>query len=152
MVDHESALATTDRAASPLLLHDPLVLPDGDAVLLPEVVGPVVSRETGFALPLLERRWCSALSADECCSSVWLTAASRCISTDACEPEVPASGRDINAILAGEEGRCALVFDVAPDEFCHNIGLNYVSCSPFRVPIARLAAAQAAIKQKQAKK
>jgi pyruvate,orthophosphate dikinase len=31
-------------------------------------------------------------------------------------------------------------------EFCHNIGLNYVSCSPFRVPIARLAAAQAAIK------
>ena len=31
-------------------------------------------------------------------------------------------------------------------EFCHNIGLTYVSCSPFRVPIARLAAAQAAIK------
>ena len=31
-------------------------------------------------------------------------------------------------------------------EFCHNIGLDYVSCSPFRVPIARLAAAQAAIK------
>ena len=31
-------------------------------------------------------------------------------------------------------------------EFCHNIGLNYVSCSPFRVPIARLSAAQAAIK------
>jgi len=31
-------------------------------------------------------------------------------------------------------------------EFCHNIGLNYVSCSPFRVPIARLAAAQAAVK------
>ena len=31
-------------------------------------------------------------------------------------------------------------------EFCHNVGLNYVSCSPFRVPIARLAAAQAAIK------
>mgnify|MGYP001774306803 CR=1 FL=1 len=30
-------------------------------------------------------------------------------------------------------------------EFCHNIGLNYVSCSPYRVPIARLAAAQAAI-------
>ena len=30
-------------------------------------------------------------------------------------------------------------------EFCHNIGLSYVSCSPFRVPIARLAAAQAAI-------
>ena len=34
-------------------------------------------------------------------------------------------------------------------EFCHNIGLNYVSCSPYRVPIARLAAAQAAIKANQ---
>lgn len=33
-------------------------------------------------------------------------------------------------------------------EFCHRVGLNYVSCSPFRVPIARLAAAQAAIKEK----
>ena len=33
-------------------------------------------------------------------------------------------------------------------EFCHKIGLNYVSCSPFRIPIARLAAAQAAIKEK----
>jgi pyruvate,orthophosphate dikinase len=32
-------------------------------------------------------------------------------------------------------------------EFCHNIGLNYVSCSPFRVPIARLAAAQAVVKE-----
>jgi pyruvate, orthophosphate dikinase len=32
-------------------------------------------------------------------------------------------------------------------EFCHNVGLNYVSCSPFRVPIARLAAAQAKIKE-----
>ncbi|RJR16424.1 MAG: pyruvate, phosphate dikinase [Nitrospiraceae bacterium] len=37
-------------------------------------------------------------------------------------------------------------------EFCHNIGLNYVSCSPFRVPIARFAAAQAAIKGRQGKK
>ena len=34
-------------------------------------------------------------------------------------------------------------------EFCHNIGLSYVSCSPFRVPIARLAAAQAALKDKE---
>ncbi|HBF3624235.1 TPA: hypothetical protein KOC32_004361, partial [Clostridioides difficile] len=34
-------------------------------------------------------------------------------------------------------------------EFCHKIGLNYVSCSPFRVPIARLAAAQAAINEKR---
>lgn len=37
-------------------------------------------------------------------------------------------------------------------EFCHKIGLNYVSCSPFRVPIARLAAAQAAVKDANAKK
>jgi len=36
-------------------------------------------------------------------------------------------------------------------QFCHKIGLNYVSCSPFRVPIARLAAAQAAIKDKKRK-
>ena len=33
-------------------------------------------------------------------------------------------------------------------EFCHYAGLNYVSCSPFRVPIARLAAAHAALKEK----
>ncbi len=33
-------------------------------------------------------------------------------------------------------------------EFCHEIGLNYVSCSPYRVPIARLAAAQAVLKEK----
>ena len=32
-------------------------------------------------------------------------------------------------------------------EFCHRVGLNYVSCSPFRVPIARLAAAQAVVKE-----
>jgi len=32
-------------------------------------------------------------------------------------------------------------------DFCHRVGMNYVSCSPFRVPIARLAAAQAAVKQ-----
>jgi pyruvate, orthophosphate dikinase len=36
-------------------------------------------------------------------------------------------------------------------EFCHSLGFNYVSCSPFRVPIARLAAAQAVIKQKKTK-
>ena len=34
------------------------------------------------------------------------------------------------------------------DEFCHQLGLTYVSCSPFRVPIARLAAAHAALKSK----
>ena len=33
-------------------------------------------------------------------------------------------------------------------DFCHRVGLNYVSCSPFRVPIARLASAQAAIRNK----
>ena len=36
--------------------------------------------------------------------------------------------------------------------FCHKLGLNYVSCSPFRVPVARLAAAQAAIEEKRAAK
>lgn len=36
-------------------------------------------------------------------------------------------------------------------EFCHRVGLNYVSCSPYRVPVARLAAAQAAIKEKKTK-
>ncbi len=36
--------------------------------------------------------------------------------------------------------------DPSSVEFCHRVGLNYVSCSPFRVPIARLAAAQAALK------
>ena len=49
--------------------------------------------------------------------------------------------------ICGEHGG-----DPSTVEFCHNIGLNYVSCSPFRVPIARLAAALAAIKEKQAKK
>ena len=39
--------------------------------------------------------------------------------------------------------------DPSSVEFCHKIGLDYVSCSPFRVPIARLAAAQAAIKDMQ---
>ncbi len=43
--------------------------------------------------------------------------------------------------ICGEHGG-----DPVSVEFCHNIGLDYVSCSPFRVPIARLAAAQAAIK------
>ena len=49
--------------------------------------------------------------------------------------------------ICGEHGG-----DPSSVEFCHNIGLNYVSCSPFRVPIARLAAAQAAIKEKRAAK
>ena len=50
---------------------------------------------------------------------------------------------DIKLGICGEHGG-----DPSSIEFCHKIGLNYVSCSPFRVPIARLAAAQAAIKQK----
>jgi pyruvate,orthophosphate dikinase len=37
-------------------------------------------------------------------------------------------------------------------EFCHRIGLDYVSCSPYRVPIARFASAQAALKEKSGKK
>ena len=46
--------------------------------------------------------------------------------------------------ICGEHGG-----DPTSVEFCHNIGLDYVSCSPFRVPIARLAAAQAAINNKK---
>ena len=48
--------------------------------------------------------------------------------------------------ICGEHGG-----DPASVEFCHKVGLTYVSCSPFRVPIARLAAAQAAIKENGAK-
>ncbi len=48
---------------------------------------------------------------------------------------------DIKLGICGEHGG-----DPSSVEFCHNAGLTYVSCSPFRVPIARLAAAQAAIK------
>ena len=47
--------------------------------------------------------------------------------------------------ICGEHGG-----DPSSVEFCHKIGLDYVSCSPFRVPIARLAAAQAAIKSREA--
>ena len=50
-------------------------------------------------------------------------------------------GRETRPDISGEQGG-----DPSTVEFCHNIGLSYVSCSPFRVPIARLAAAQAAIK------
>ena len=52
---------------------------------------------------------------------------------------------DIKLGICGEHGG-----DPSSVEFCHNAGLNYVSCSPFRVPIARLAAAQAAIKNPRA--
>ena len=50
---------------------------------------------------------------------------------------------DIKLGICGEHGG-----DPSSVEFCHRVGLNYVSCSPFRVPIARLAAAQAALKDK----
>ena len=50
---------------------------------------------------------------------------------------------DMHIGICGEHGG-----DPSSVEFCHKIGLTYVSCSPFRVPIARLAAAQAAIKQR----
>ena len=52
---------------------------------------------------------------------------------------------DLGLGICGEHGG-----DPTSVEFCHNVGLDYVSCSPFRVPIARLAAAQAAIKHPRA--
>ena len=51
---------------------------------------------------------------------------------------------DLHLGICGEHGG-----DPSSVEFCHRTGLDYVSCSPFRVPIARLAAAQAAIKDAQ---
>ena len=53
-----------------------------------------------------------------------------------------ASRPDLKCGICGEHGG-----EPSSVEFCHRTGLNYVSCSPFRVPIARLAAAQAAIKE-----
>ena len=52
---------------------------------------------------------------------------------------------DLGLGICGEHGG-----DPSSVEFCHNVGLDYVSCSPYRVPIARLAAAQAAIKNPRA--
>jgi len=49
--------------------------------------------------------------------------------------------RDLKIGICGEHGG-----DPATVEFCHRNGFNYVSCSPFRVPIARLAAAHAVLK------
>ena len=54
--------------------------------------------------------------------------------------------KDLHCGICGEHGG-----DPSSIEFCNEIGLDYVSCSPFRVPIARLAAAQAAIKQRKGK-
>ena len=53
--------------------------------------------------------------------------------------------KDLKIGICGEHGG-----EPASVEFCHSLGFNYVSCSPFRVPIARLAAAHAVIKQKKA--
>jgi pyruvate,orthophosphate dikinase len=54
------------------------------------------------------------------------------------------SRKDLKVGICGEHGG-----EPSSVEFCHKVGLNYVSCSPYRVPIARLAAAQAVIKQKR---
>lgn len=54
---------------------------------------------------------------------------------------------DLKVGICGEHGG-----EPKSVEFCHKIGLNYVSCSPFRVPIARLAAAQAAVKEMRSAK
>lgn len=51
---------------------------------------------------------------------------------------------DIKLGICGEHGG-----DPSSVEFCHNLGLNYVSCSPYRIPLARLAAAQAQVKNKR---
>jgi len=48
---------------------------------------------------------------------------------------------DLKVGICGEHGG-----DPKSIEFCHKVKMNYVSCSPYRVPIARLAAAQAAVK------
>ncbi len=55
-----------------------------------------------------------------------------------------ATRANIKLGICGEHGG-----DPSSVEFCHNIGLNYVSCSPFRVPLASLAAAQAQVKNKR---
>jgi len=52
--------------------------------------------------------------------------------------------RDLEIGICGEHGG-----DPASIRFCHTLGLNYVSCSPYRVPVARLAAAQAAMESKE---
>ena len=50
--------------------------------------------------------------------------------------------RDLKIGICGEHGG-----ETSSVKFCHRVGMNYVSCSPFRVPIARLAAAQAALEE-----
>jgi pyruvate,orthophosphate dikinase len=55
--------------------------------------------------------------------------------------------KDLKLGICGEHGG-----EPKSVEFCHQLGLNYVSCSPYRVPIARFAAAQAALKETKTKK
>ncbi len=57
-----------------------------------------------------------------------------------------ATRKDLKVGICGEHGG-----EPSSIEFCHELGLDYVSCSPYRVPIARLAAAQAAVKEKKAR-
>jgi len=58
-----------------------------------------------------------------------------------------AARKDLKLGICGEHGG-----DPSSVEFCHMVGLDYVSCSPYRVPIARLAAAQAAINHPKARR
>ena len=58
-----------------------------------------------------------------------------------------ATRKDLKVGICGEHGG-----DPESVKFCYRVGMNYVSCSPFRVPVARLAAAQAVISQKKKKK
>ena len=51
---------------------------------------------------------------------------------------------DLSIGICGEHGG-----DPESVEFCHRIGLDYVSCSPYRIPIARLAAAQAVLRERE---
>jgi pyruvate,orthophosphate dikinase len=53
-----------------------------------------------------------------------------------------AARADLKVGICGEHGG-----DPASVAFCHKVGMNYVSCSPYRVPVARLAAAQAAVRE-----
>ena len=55
-----------------------------------------------------------------------------------------AARKDLKIGICGEHGG-----EPSSVEFCHEAGLDYVSCSPFRVPIARLAAAQAALRERR---
>jgi pyruvate,orthophosphate dikinase len=55
--------------------------------------------------------------------------------------------KDLKVGICGEHGG-----EAESVKFCHRAGMNYVSCSPYRVPIARLAAAQAALADKSASK